>query len=137
MYSAAAKHKTLIVPDKDADGLDGGVIIHRTLTALGLSPSLIEVHLLRKGRNIHDEEERVAMKAKRPKFIIVVDQGSRRSPPVVDDPETKVLVIDHHLSDEFPENTLVCVLYQLFVMGLMARRLSPLATFPLLLPLRS
>ncbi|MCJ1477593.1 hypothetical protein MMC13_006266 [Lambiella insularis] len=104
---AAAKQKTIIVPDKDADGLDGGVIVHRTLTALGLEPSLIEVHLLRKGTSIHDEEERMAMGAKRSKFVIVVDHGSRRGPPVVDDLETKVLVIDHHLSDEFPENATV------------------------------
>lgn len=48
------------------------------------------------------------MAAKNPKFVIVVDQGSRRAPPVVDNPEAKALIIDHHLSDEFPENATVC-----------------------------
>ena len=95
------------MPDKDADGLDAGVIIHRTLTALGLPPSLIDVHLVRKGSNIHDEEERVAMRAKEPKFVIVVDQGSRSGPPVIDGPDVKALIIDHHLSDDFPENATV------------------------------
>ena len=99
------------MPDKDADGLDAGVIIHRTLTALGLPSSLIDVHLVRKGSDIHDEEERAAMQAKGPKFVIVVDQGSRSSPPVIDDPDAKAMIIDHHLSDEFPKNAIVCSLY--------------------------
>ena len=107
LSSAAAKQKTLIVPDKDADGLDAGVIIYRTLTTLGLEESLIDVHLVRKGANIHDEVERAAMKAKQPKYIVVVDQGSRPAPPVIDDPEVKALIIDHHLSDEFPEGAMV------------------------------
>ena len=102
-HSASAQQKTLIVPDKDADGLDAGVIIHRTLTALGLSPSLIDVHLVKKGTNIHDAEERILMQAKDPKFVIVVDQGSRSGPPVVDGQDVQSLIIDHHLSDEFPQ----------------------------------
>jgi nanoRNase/pAp phosphatase (c-di-AMP/oligoRNAs hydrolase) len=47
------------------------------------------------------------MLEKNPKFIIVLDQGSRPGPPVVDDPDVKSLVIDHHLSDEFPEGAIV------------------------------
>lgn len=105
--SATSNSKTLIVPDKDADGLDAGVIVHRTLTAMGLPPSLIDVHLLSKGSNIHDEMEREAMLAKEPKYIIIVDHGSRKGPPVVDSAETKALIIDHHLSDEFPQNATV------------------------------
>ncbi|KAL8714755.1 MAG: hypothetical protein Q9220_001268 [cf. Caloplaca sp. 1 TL-2023] len=104
---AASQQRILIVPDKDADGLDAGVIIHRTLVALGAPASSIAVHLVAKGRNIHDDEEREAMQAKEPKHIIVVDQGSRPAPPVVDDPEVKSLIIDHHLSDEFPKNALI------------------------------
>lgn len=51
------------------------------------------------------------MLAKDPKYIIVVDQGSRAAPPVVDSLNTKSLIIDHHLSDEFPENaTVSCLL---------------------------
>ena len=105
--SAASGEKTMIVPDKDADGLDAGVIIYRTLTTLGLPPSMIDVHLVGKGSSIHDEVERLAMKEKGPKFIIVVDQGSRPGPPVVDEPETKSLIIDHHMSDEFPQGATV------------------------------
>ena len=106
-YSAASQSKTLIVPDKDADGLDAGVIICKTLIALGMSPDLVGVHLVGKNNNVHDEAERVAMLAKDPKYIIIVDQGSRAALPVVDSMSTKCLIIDHHLSDEFPENATV------------------------------
>lgn len=47
------------------------------------------------------------MKSKDPKYIVVVDQGSRPAPPIVDSPDVKSLVIDHHLSDEFPQDALV------------------------------
>ena len=106
-YSAASQGRTLIVPDKDADGLDAGVIIHKTLIALGMSPDLIRVHLIAKNATVHDEAERTAMLAKDPKYIIILDQGSRAAPPVVDSLSTKSLIIDHHLSDEFPENATV------------------------------
>ena len=106
-YSAASRSKTLIVPDKDADGLDAGVIIHRTLVALGMSPDLIDVHLIGKSTIVHDETERAAMLVKDPKYIIIVDQGSRAAPPVVDSLTTKSLIIDHHLSDEFPKDAAV------------------------------
>ena len=68
---------------------------------------LVHVHLISKNATVHDEPERAAMLAKDPKFIIVVDQGSRAAPPVVDSPDTKSLIIDHHLSDEFPKNATV------------------------------
>ncbi|EXJ87871.1 hypothetical protein A1O1_04798 [Capronia coronata CBS 617.96] len=100
---AASGQKTLIVPDKDADGLSSGVILYRTLTALGLEPTLIDVHLVQKGSNIHVQSEREAMAAKGPAYIFVLDQGSVAAPPVVDSPTTKSLIIDHHLSDHFPE----------------------------------
>ena len=83
------------------------MIIHRTLTVLGLPRSLIDVHMVRKGSNIHDETEREAILAKRPKHIIVVDHGSREGPPVVDSPDIRSLIIDHHLSDEFPRGATV------------------------------
>lgn len=105
--SAGAQSRVLIVPDKDADGLSSGVIIYRTLTKLGLAPSLIDVHLVQKGANIHDDTERAAMQAKQPKYVIVVDQGSKAAPPVVDSVETKSLIIDHHMADEFPKDALV------------------------------
>lgn len=97
----------LIVPDKDADGLDAGVILHKTLVTLGLSPNLIEVHLIGKFSTVHDEIERATMQGRNPKYIIVVDQGSRAAPPIIDAPDTHSLIIDHHLSDEFPENATV------------------------------
>lgn len=46
------------------------------------------------------------MAAYTPSYIFVLDQGSRKSPPVIDQPH-KALVIDHHyaLDDDFPENS--------------------------------
>ena len=102
-----SKKKTLIVPDKDADGLSAGVILYRTLMALGVDQSLLDVHLFQKGTNIHEDAERAAMAAKKPAYIVVLDQGSRKAPPVVDDPSIKSLILDHHLSDAFPENASV------------------------------
>lgn len=95
------------MPDKDADGLSSGVIIYRTLTKLGLASAHIDVHLVQKGVNIHDEAERAAMQAKQPKYIIVVDQGSQAAPPIVDSTGTKSLIIDHHMADEFPKDAMV------------------------------
>lgn len=127
--SATSAKRTLIVPDKDADGLDAGVIIHRTLTFLGLSPSLIDVHLLKKGASIHSEDERATMQSKDPKYVIVVDQGSRPGPPIVESPEVKSMIIDHHLSDEFPRNALVSKAFQ--VPRLKLRRPSDCISLPL------
>ncbi|KEF52274.1 uncharacterized protein A1O9_11514 [Exophiala aquamarina CBS 119918] len=104
---AASGKKTLIAPDKDADGLSSGVIIYRTLVELGLDSSLIEVHLIEKGANIHLKSEREAMAAKAPAYIIVLDQGSVSAPPLIDSPSAKTLIVDHHLSDAFPDNALV------------------------------
>ncbi|CAJ2513998.1 Uu.00g021170.m01.CDS01 [Anthostomella pinea] len=103
---AAAKKRTLIVPDKDADGLSSGAILQKTLVLLGLDPDLISAHLLKKGNNPHEKSEREAMKSHEPAYIIVLDQGSRKAPPVIDAPH-KALVMDHHwaLDDEFPEGS--------------------------------
>ncbi|KAI8628200.1 DHH family protein [Xylariaceae sp. FL1651] len=102
----AAKKTTLIVPDKDADGLTSGAILQKTLLLLGLDPGLISVHLLQKGTNIHNESERKAMAAQEPAYIFVLDQGSRKSPPVIDSPH-RALVIDHHwaLDNDFPKDS--------------------------------
>ena len=62
------------MPDKDADGLDAGVIVHKTLVALGLPQEKIEVHLLAKHASVHDETERAAMLAKSPSFIVGITQ---------------------------------------------------------------
>ncbi|TVY49265.1 hypothetical protein LOCC1_G000819 [Lachnellula occidentalis] len=104
---ADANKPTLIVPDKDADGLSSGVIVHRTLVKLGLDPKFLDVHLVRKGSNIHEEDERKIMLGKKPQFVIVLDQGSRGGPSVVDDNQVRSIVIDHHISDDFPEGATV------------------------------
>lgn len=101
------------MPDKDADGLSSGVILYRTLELLGLSRDLIDVHLLSKGQTVHSENERKAMASKSPAYIFVLDQGSRKSGPLIDSPHTG-LVIDHHhaLLDDFPEGAAVCTANQ-------------------------
>ena len=67
--SVAAHQKTVIVPDKDADGLTSGAILRRTLILLGLEPELIEGHILEKGRTVHDEEERRTLAADRKSVV--------------------------------------------------------------------
>lgn len=73
---------------------------------LGLDSDLITTHMLKKGNSIHDESERIAMAGYNSAYIFVLDQGSRKSPPVVDPPH-KSLVIDHHfaLEDDHPEGS--------------------------------
>lgn len=101
---AAAQKATLILPDKDADGLSSGAILHHTLTSLGLSPDHISVYFPPKGSNVHDSDTKEAVTELKPSYIFVLDQGSRKSPPLTD-LEHKCLVIDHHFADEggFPE----------------------------------
>jgi hypothetical protein len=97
----------LLVPDKDADGLSSGVIVHRTLTSLGLSSKLISTHIVTKGSTIHDVSERDLISSTyKPSYLIVLDQGSRPSPPLTTCPTTQTLILDHHLSNAFPENAL-------------------------------
>jgi single-stranded DNA-specific DHH superfamily exonuclease len=74
---------------------------------LGLDPKLLDVHLVQKGSNIHEEDERKLMLEKKPTFIIVLDQGSRDGPPIIDDQGARSIIIDHHLSDEFPKGAQV------------------------------
>ncbi|KAL5531570.1 hypothetical protein ACEPAG_4447 [Sanghuangporus baumii] len=102
------KYTTLLVPDKDADGLSSGKIMHYTLTALGLPSDRILVHMLAKSSSVFQDSEREKMEAHGATRIIVMDQGSRGGPPLVS-PITKTgdtvrtLIIDHHESDAFPE----------------------------------
>jgi hypothetical protein len=105
--SAKAGKKTLIVPDKDADGLTSGVILYKSLVLLGLHPGLINVHLVQKGTDTSTENERQLMGAQNPEYIFILDQGSRKSPPVIQSPH-KALVIDHHFAglDDHPEGAL-------------------------------
>lgn len=102
--SAQSGKATFILPDKDADGLSSGAILHHTLTFLGLSPDLISVHFPLKGTTVHDEMTRDVISARSPAYIFVLDQGSRKSPALSDSPHTS-LIIDHHFAEEsgFPE----------------------------------
>ena len=105
--AGASNKRVLIVPDKDADGLSSGVVLYRALTALGLEKSLIDIHIVQKGSNIHEEDERSAMSLSSPSFIFVLDQGSRAASPFIDSPTTKSLIIDHHFSNDFPKDAQV------------------------------
>lgn len=96
---------TLLVPDKDADGLTGGLIVYRTLVSLGHKPENIRVHFVSKGANPHQEQEREKLATYGAQYAVIVDQGSRSGPALV--PKAKNLLLDHHYSDEFPEDTLV------------------------------
>jgi hypothetical protein len=104
--SADAKSRTLIVPDKDADGLSSGAILQHTLRLLGIPPDLIDVHLLSKGNTIHSEEERSKMASKYPNFIFVLDHGSRSGPNLID-ANHEALIIDHHyaMDSDFPDGS--------------------------------
>jgi hypothetical protein len=80
------------------------VILYRTLVLLGLPEDCISIHLVSKGNSIHTPSEREAMESKDPSFIFILDQGSRKAPPVIDKPHS-ALVIDHHFAatdDDFP-----------------------------------
>ncbi|OHE91061.1 DHH family protein [Colletotrichum orchidophilum] len=103
----SAGKPSLIVPDKDADGLASGAILERTLVLLGLDPSLITAYLPPKGQNIHVETCRSDMASHKPTYIFVLDQGSRSSPPLIDGPH-RGIVIDHHhaLENDHPQDAL-------------------------------
>lgn len=104
--SASANKQTLIIPDKDADGLTSGTILHRTLTLLGLSPSLISTYHLPKGTTI-DASSRTSIASYTPSYIFILDQGSRSGPTLLDIPH-RAMVLDHHhaLEHEHPEGAL-------------------------------
>lgn len=84
------------MPDKDADGLSSGAILRHALILLGLNEDLISVHLLTKGNTVHSDSERALMDAHSASYVFVLDQGSRPGPPIVSNPNTTTLIIDHH-----------------------------------------
>ncbi|KAG4292888.1 hypothetical protein FPRO06_12376 [Fusarium proliferatum] len=96
---AAAGKQTLIVPDKDADGLAAGAIIRKPLILLGLDSKLISCYTMTKNSLLHYGDSRANMEAYNPSYIIVLDQGSWKSEPVVDSPH-RALVIDQHLAED-------------------------------------
>lgn len=96
------------------------MVLHRTLTTLGMPEDLIKVHFLLKATSIFKpvEQERLETlirdslnskpgDSEHEARIIVVDQGSRPNPPLVRRSEAganvRTLIIDHHQSNEFPE----------------------------------
>lgn len=100
-YSIDRRLSVLLVPDKDADGLSAGSLMHRTLTHLGHPPDLISVHHLSKGTNVHSDAEMAKIASIGSERVIVLDQGSRPGKPLVPiRDETRVLIIDHHMSNE-------------------------------------
>ncbi|KAI0770880.1 hypothetical protein BD413DRAFT_476564 [Trametes elegans] len=107
-HSAEANTHTLLLPDKDADGLCSGLIVYHTLLHLGLSPDNIIVHFPSKGSNIHAPAERATIARHGARFLVVTDQGSRGGPAIVDDPHARTLIMDHHWSTQFPANATMC-----------------------------
>ena len=97
------------------------MIAHRTLTTLGLPSELIKVHLLLKGVGLFQETERdrmeklvndeLAATSSREARVIILDQGSRPGQPLVRPSATnaplRTLIIDHHMSDSWPEEAQV------------------------------
>ncbi|KAF5557468.1 dhh family [Fusarium mexicanum] len=120
---AAAGKQTLIVPDKDTDGLTAGAIIRKTLILLGLDSKLISCYTMNKNSLLHYVDSRRNMEAYKPSYIIVLDQGSSKSEPVIDSPH-RALVIDHHLAedDDHPEGAILVT----------ANKCPPIATSSLL-----
>jgi hypothetical protein len=66
----------------------------------------MSVYFPPKGSNVHDESTKQALTDLSPSYIFILDQGSRKTPPVIDSPHT-CLVVDHHFADEggFPEGS--------------------------------
>ena len=85
--------------------------MHHTLTLLGLPLERIKVHMLYKSSSVFQREEQERMEEYDATRIIVMDQGSRGGPPLVNGisktgESVQTLILDHHESDEFPESAL-------------------------------
>ncbi|KAL0486902.1 hypothetical protein AKO1_001245, partial [Acrasis kona] len=122
--TSKSSHPVLIVPDRDADGLCASLIVMKTLQYLGRNSSDFVIHFIQKGGTVHDEFERKQMQDKlgQEGFIYVVDSGSRGGRAIVDGEKRRTIIIDHHFSTEFPENSL----------ALNASHYEPVATSSLL-----
>lgn len=122
------KHRILLCPDKDADGLSSCLVLYRTLTEhLSHPPDLVQIYFLPKGVNIHSDVAQTEMLAFKfptsssstrsdteeeeiysgPTRCIIMDQGSRPGPALLPPDECQTLLIDHHQSSEFPLSTTV------------------------------
>jgi len=110
----------LIIPDRDVDGLSSGGIMQRVVSRILLkNPEVpVRTRFVSKGAWLGDAPEKAEVDAINPRYcfhyssssidshIIVLDQGSRGSPPLASNAE--VLIIDHHLSTKFPEKAVIC-----------------------------
>lgn len=122
----------LLVPDKDADGLSAGLVVKRTLLHMGARDGNIRTHHIRGGQSPTAREDLEGYGAR---WIIVLDQGSGKAPPLVkgaeqgwqdkaessresrvkQEPDTgphvRTMVIDHHhvtdLYNDCPEGALL------------------------------
>ena len=83
--------------------------MHHTLVSIGLHPDKIKVHMLGKSSSVFQEDEKVKIEAHGATRIIVLDQGSRGGPSLVNTQggRVRILIMDHHESDEFPDEALV------------------------------
>lgn len=82
--------------------------MHHTLVSIGLPPDKIKVHLLGKSSSVFQDDEKEKMEAYGATRVIVLDQGSRGGPSLVNTQggRVRILIMDHHESDEFPEEAL-------------------------------
>ncbi|GAA6052822.1 hypothetical protein JCM3770_006269 [Rhodotorula araucariae] len=106
-------HRTVICPDKDADGLSSAVVLSLALGALSHPPALVEIYHLPRALNIHAPAAQAGIlstfdSAGGPTRCIVLDQGSRPGPALLPpDSGCETLIIDHHLCDVFPAGATV------------------------------
>jgi hypothetical protein len=78
---AKSSKPTLLVPDRDCDGLSSGNILRQTLIALGKPKDKIGVHFVERGSNVHTDSERKILEedelnGEAYDTVIVLDQGS-------------------------------------------------------------
>lgn len=102
--AARSQRKIVIAPDRDADGLCSGAQLRHTLLHLGAAPDQIAIKFVAKGRNVHCDEERADLERYQAEYIFVLDHGSRGGGPIADG---KVLILDHHWSEDFPDDAQV------------------------------
>ncbi len=88
--------RVLVAPHTDVDGLTSGVLALRALEAVGARPL---ARLPGKGEHAHSPAFQERLRAGFHDALVVLDMGSRGASIV---PEMPTLVVDHHLSEDFP-----------------------------------
>jgi single-stranded-DNA-specific exonuclease len=100
--AARSPGPVLLVPDGDADGLCAGVLVERTLFALGSRS--VEFAFLRKGENVHTPSFGERVRVADPRYLVVLDTGSRSGAIARGVP---TLIVDHHRPTGFPSGAVV------------------------------